>query len=138
LASFSEISETLTDQTSGYSAWGSVLVLVAIAALALLPRTRSAWLAVPAVWPSTQFHYGSLGLPGASPLAAAALAIPAPVGGALLAVLITLVETRVLRPGHEPVASDGAGLPGADVGVAVTPPAEPGHDRDEQERHAAE
>lgn len=59
-----QIAQTLARQAIGISAWGNPILMigVAIALTRLGPRLAS-WLAVPAVWPSTQLHYSTLALP---------------------------------------------------------------------------
>jgi hypothetical protein len=52
------------------------VTVVALLILALRDRRAAGWLAVPAVWPSSQFHYSSMALPVMSPLMAVLLAIP--------------------------------------------------------------
>ena len=64
----------------------------AVIALAVIGRERAAWLAVPVLWPSTQWYYASIAIPavvrpGAPFVAAAILAIPL-VQGPLLAVVV--------------------------------------------------
>lgn len=77
-----EISDRLAVQSiGGMSATATpILIPIAVATLLLLGRRRAAWLAVPALWPSTQWYYGVIALPAlaAAPLAAAALAVPIP------------------------------------------------------------
>jgi hypothetical protein len=69
----------------GYSAWAvatpapTLLVVVAVAlALVVLGRRRSAWLAVPALWPYTQMHYSVLALPAITPVLAIAMSFRSP------------------------------------------------------------
>lgn len=83
----------------GMSAW-AIPALVPIAALGLLalPRERSRWLAVPVLWPSTQWYYASLALPGCTPLAAAVLAIQVP-GLFAIVPLVALAELHWRRVG---------------------------------------
>jgi hypothetical protein len=80
------------------------LVLVALAPLAavamwVVGRERAAWLAVPALWPSQQYYYGSLAMGARSGLAAAIVAFPINGSGlwALLA-LAALEWHRGARP----------------------------------------
>lgn len=79
---FGAISNRLVSEAGGgYSAWGQdpVLLIGTIGAVTIvaLRSTRTAgWLAVPAVWPASEFHYGVLALPVITPAAAAALAFP--------------------------------------------------------------
>jgi hypothetical protein len=64
LNSLPEINERLAEQASGgLSAWGSWVAIPTVAALWVLRRHLAAWLAVPALWPSTQLHYNVLALP---------------------------------------------------------------------------
>lgn len=80
---FAEISNRLAiESLHGLSAFYFpallALTVAALLVLALVVRDRRAagWLAVPAVWPSSQFHYSTMALPVMSPLLAALLAIP--------------------------------------------------------------
>jgi hypothetical protein len=80
------------------------LTLAALAVLALRDRRAAGWLAVPAVWPASQFHYSTMALPVMSPLLAALLAIPyttpiAPWLPRLVPVVILLeVARRFVQP----------------------------------------
>jgi hypothetical protein len=81
LAQYPRISASLADQ-----AWGGVtnmyttpLVLAGAAiGLVLIGRRQAAWLAVPVLWPATQFHYSVLALPALSPFLAAFAAVNQP------------------------------------------------------------
>ena len=53
-----------------------VVTIVALSLLALRDRRAAGWLAVPAIWPSSQLHYSTMALPVMSPLLAFFLAIP--------------------------------------------------------------
>lgn len=68
------------ESTQGWSAfYFPMLLVIAVAALLLLAlrdRRAAGWLAVPAIWPSSQFHYSTMALPVMSPLLAVLLAIP--------------------------------------------------------------
>jgi hypothetical protein len=69
------------DAIGGFSAtWlGAVLVVPALAALGALwfvDRDSAAWLAVPALWPASQYLYASFTMPIRSAALAAALSIP--------------------------------------------------------------
>ena len=60
-----------------------VAAAVAVAGLIAIGRDRAAWLAVPVLWPSTQWYYASIAIPGlvgsgAGLLGAAVLAAPIP------------------------------------------------------------
>jgi hypothetical protein len=116
------------DRTSGggLSAWSfdlpllAVIVLVTVTALLVLARRdrdRAAWLAMPALWPWTQWYYSSLAIPGLSdregpngPLAsiettvaaagaAAILAVPLE-GGPVIALVILAVAPPLLHRLH--------------------------------------
>jgi hypothetical protein len=52
------------------------VTVVALLILALRDRRAAGWLAVPAVWPSSQFHYSTMALPVMSPLMAVLLSLP--------------------------------------------------------------
>ena len=55
-----------------------MLVPTAIAIVLLWRRDRKAagWLAVPALWPSSEFHYATLAQPVMTPILAVLLAVP--------------------------------------------------------------
>lgn len=66
------------------------LVPIGLLALAVMGRRRAAWLAVPLLWPSSQWYYSVLGVPGLTYLGAAVFAVPvqgAPVIGGVLVAL---------------------------------------------------
>jgi hypothetical protein len=75
--------------------------VLAIGGLAVVGRERAAWLAVPVLWPSTQWYYASIAIPGLarpelSIIPAAILA--APVAQApLLAVMVMAAQTLLAR-----------------------------------------
>jgi hypothetical protein len=95
------VAERFTVQARGGMSATSIPVLIPVAVLALLllGRSRAAWLAVPAAWPSTQWYYGVLALPAlpASPFVAAAMAVPIP--GIIVAGLAAQVGWERLGPG---------------------------------------
>ena len=69
------------DAIGGFSAtWlGPILVvpaIVALGALWLVDREAAAWLAVPALWPASQYLYASFAMPIRSAALAAALVVP--------------------------------------------------------------
>ena len=71
------VADTLRAQSlGGFSAYGTVLLIPTIAALALLDRRTSAWLLVPAIWPYSQFHYSCIALPALGVASAFAMSIP--------------------------------------------------------------
>lgn len=77
---FGSISARLaTESSKGFSAFYFPLLLVPVAlAIALMWRRDhrvAAWLAVPALWPSSEFHYSTFALPVMSPILAVLLVI---------------------------------------------------------------
>ena len=78
---FGTISSRLAyESNQGFSAFYFPALLavtvVALGLLALRDRRTAGWLAVPALWPSSQLHYSMMALPVMSPLLAFFLAIP--------------------------------------------------------------
>jgi hypothetical protein len=76
-----------------------VAAVLAVGALVVAGRERAAWLAVPVLWPSTQWYYASIAMPAlirpvSSLVAAAILAVPLQ-QGPLLAV-VALAATEIL------------------------------------------
>jgi hypothetical protein len=55
----------LAYQAGTLSAWGTWLLIPTVIALAYLRGRGASWLAVPALWPSTQLHYSTVGTPAA-------------------------------------------------------------------------
>ncbi len=80
IAAWPSLVDTLAEQSDGGLSATSIPVLIpiAIGALILMGRRRAAWLIVPVLWPSTQWYYASLAMPGATLLSAVVLAIPLP------------------------------------------------------------
>ncbi|HEV8698078.1 MAG TPA: hypothetical protein VGQ89_10340 [Candidatus Limnocylindrales bacterium] len=80
LAHASEISASLVRQTGGGMSATVIPWSIPIAALLLVlcGRERAAWMAVPVIWPSTQFYYSTLAVPalGGMSIAAAIMAVP--------------------------------------------------------------
>jgi hypothetical protein len=95
LARFGELSRALEAQSMGGLSATAVpwLVPIAIVVLILCGRERAGWLAVPVVWPSTQWYYSTLALPALTPVAAAIMAVPIP-GIVVLAALVVAIERR--------------------------------------------
>jgi hypothetical protein len=57
------VAATLRSQSDSISAWNSLLLIPAVAALFAMRRTGGEWLIVPALWPYAQLHYAALALP---------------------------------------------------------------------------
>jgi hypothetical protein len=102
IAEWSSLTASLADQSDGgMSATATpILIPVAVVALLLMGRKRAAWWIVPVLWPSTQWYYASLVMPGATLLSAVVVAIPVPWSATLAAVLVA-VEVVVRRRGFE-------------------------------------
>jgi hypothetical protein len=118
VASFGTASARLMLEASGgYSAWSTPVLLPiaagAVAVLLWLDRPRGGWLAVPALWPASQFHYSTFYLPVADWWLAALFALPtqwaAPVG----VILLTAVTLARRRKGRGPLPSIAAQPAGA-------------------------
>jgi hypothetical protein len=98
LERFGELSSALATQSdAGLSATAMpVLIPVAILTLLFAGREKAAWLAVPVLWPSTQWYYSSLAVPAITtiPLAAALLAMPVP-GATVAAAAVVAWQMRI-------------------------------------------
>jgi hypothetical protein len=94
-AQFGELSAALNEQSDGGLSATAIpwLLPVALLALVFTGRERAAWLAVPAIWPTTQWYYSTLAVPAATPIAGAILAIPLP-GAAVVATIAVAVHRR--------------------------------------------
>lgn len=98
---FGAISSRLANEsTNGGSAFYFPAMLAATVAavllLAIRDRRAAGWLAVPAVWPSSQFHYSTMALPVMSPFLAVFLALPQPQAAPV--VIILEVVRRLVTP----------------------------------------
>lgn len=100
IAQWSSLTQTLADQSDGGMSATAIPVLipVAIVALILMGRKRAAWWIVPALWPSTQWYYASLAMPGATMLSAVIVAVPVP-WASTLAVTAVAAEVVIRRRG---------------------------------------
>ena len=80
--------------------WLVPAVALALVALAFAGRERAAWLAVPVLWPSTQWYYASIAIPAlvASPESLVAAAIlAAPIGQAPLIAVVALGAIEAVK-----------------------------------------
>ncbi|MGD0019157.1 MAG: glycosyltransferase 87 family protein [Candidatus Limnocylindrales bacterium] len=97
----------------GLSAWGNpgvfLATAVSLAVLALLDMRASAWLVVPALFPTTQYYYAMFALP-IDPFLAGAMAFPVPLMAPLATIGYTAIRVglvawrrsgRARRPGRE-------------------------------------
>lgn len=70
----------LRESFGGFSAYGHwplfAALVVALLLLAIRDRRAAGWLAVPALWPASQFHYQTMAMPTMTPLLAVLLAYP--------------------------------------------------------------
>ena len=95
IAQFADLSQALVTQSDGGLSATAIplLIPVALVALVMCGRERAGWLAVPALWPATQWYYSTLAMPALTPVAAAILAVPVP-GAAVLAALAVAISRR--------------------------------------------
>ena len=95
IAQFGDLSAALAEQSDGGLSATALpwLLPIALVALVFAGRERAAWLAVPAVWPATQWYYSTLAVPAATPLAGAILAVPIP-GAAVVATVVVAINRR--------------------------------------------
>ena len=103
---YPEISANLEEQTH-YALPTITLIAAApfaLVAMSLVGRERAAWLAVPALWPSQQYYYGSLAMGTRDRIAVAVVAVPVP-GSGLLALFV--VAFLAWRAGARPHLPDG-------------------------------
>ena len=98
-----DVLHTLSTQSGGgrsatVAPW---LIPIVIAAFFLVGRQRAAWFAVPALWPSSQYHYAVLSVPALTLPVAAVMALPlpgAPAAAVLVAALLEIREHGLGRP----------------------------------------
>jgi hypothetical protein len=96
LAEGAAISNHLATAWNG-SAWRlPLLVPPTLLALWVLRRQGGEWLAVPAVWPATQFYYVAMALPALvkRPIVAAALALPVPLMTPIVVMIMAVLQLR--------------------------------------------
>jgi hypothetical protein len=99
---FGDLSQVLATQSDGGLSAMAIpwLIPVAVVALVFCGRERAAWLAVPVLWPSTQWYYSTLAMPALTSIAAALMAIPVPGFAVVAAAVAVAVE-------HRRASSDG-------------------------------
>jgi hypothetical protein len=95
LEQFTDLSGVLVTQSDGGLSVAAVpwLLPVAVVALVFCGRERAGWLAVPVLWPATQWYYSTLALPALTPVAAAIMAIPIP-GAVVIAAAAVAIQRR--------------------------------------------
>ena len=115
LAALPEIADRFRVQSSGgmsATSWWP-LIPVAASALVLAGRDRAAWLAVPALWPWTQWYYATIAIPAFAKrtppavIAAALLAVPIP-GFPVLAAVAVAAGRVVTEGRHGTVGDQGS------------------------------
>ena len=96
LAESGVITQRLADQTRFALPTPFLIAATPIALIAMwvVGRERAAWLAVPALWPSQQYYYGSLAMGTRSGLAAALVALPVPGSGLIALLVLAAIEWR--------------------------------------------
>lgn len=116
-------SESLQGLSAFYFPALLAVTVLALVILALSDRRAAGWLAVPAVWPSSQFHYSTMALPVMSPLLAVFLAVPMlrqPPVVIVLEVARRLVAPwvarRLMPPGRSPEPMPPPATPGGRPG----------------------
>jgi len=94
LARLPELAGVLDAQSGGGKGALSVplLIVPTVAALIAIGRRDGAWLAVPALWPASQLHYGILAIPVGSPILAAFAVSPIPAPLALGVIALALIR----------------------------------------------
>jgi hypothetical protein len=118
---FGAIADHLTQTSATTSVWGQpVLMVVAAVALLALGIRRAGWLAVPVLWPSTQFHYAAIAVPGLSPFLAIAWCYPSPVVWVAAVVAAAAHRWFVERPSAHRLLAEAEASRGSDPPV---PPA---------------
>lgn len=90
-----EVRATLDQQSEGYSAWGTWLMVPVVVALWSLRGAGASWLVVPGLWPDTQIHYSAMSLPAIHrfPLAAAIIGLASPFS-APIAIIVMAIQAR--------------------------------------------
>jgi hypothetical protein len=103
----------LAEQAGSLSAWGTWLLVPTVIALAYLRGRGASWLVVPALWPSTQLHYSTIGTPAAkrAPLIAFlfCFTIPflPPIAVILEAIRVAILDWWGRRRRDQPAAETG-------------------------------
>jgi hypothetical protein len=103
------VSVHLATAWNGSAARYPILIPAVLLALWVLRRQGANWLAVPVLWPATQFYYVSLALPALvrRPLLAAAFALPAPLLAPIAVLALAVIE--LLRQRRAPIRREAPG-----------------------------
>lgn len=112
LTALPEIADRFRVQSSGgmsATAWWP-LIPVAAAALVLAGRDRAAWLAVPVLWPWTQWYYATIAIPAFAirtpPVALAAALLAVPIPGFPVLAAVAVAAGRVVTEGRHGTVGD--------------------------------
>lgn len=92
--------------------WLFLPTILAVAVIARLDLLTASWLAIPALWPSSQFHYGVMALPVIRLWPAALLAVPIygmPAVAIILYGWLLVRDHRLRSEQHRREVVDGAG-----------------------------
>ncbi len=81
-----------------------VLMAIGVVALLSLGLRRAGWLAVPILWPYTQFHYATISVPGLTPYLALCWCFPTPEVWLASTCVFALYQRLVARPAAPAVA----------------------------------
>jgi hypothetical protein len=104
------LSQLRLQSNGGLSVWAAplpwllILAVIAVGALLVIGRERAAWWAVPVLWPSTQWYYASIAIPGMTGsgpwlLGAAILAVPLEFGP-IVALLVCAAGVLITNRGR--------------------------------------
>lgn len=108
----------LSESGGGWSAWAYPALLiptgVAVLMIARYDVAKALWLAVPSLWPGTEYHWAIFALP-ASPIASLAMAIPIP--GLPAVVVIAMAVAHGSGALHGRLGSQWRSLIGNAVGT---------------------
>jgi hypothetical protein len=116
LAQLPQITTHLINTSATTSVFGQpVLMAIAVITLLSLGLRRAGWLAVPLLWPYTQFHYAAISVPGLTPYLALAWCFPTPE--------MWLASTCVFAVHHWIIRRRGAPVVDAPRGPAMMPTA---------------
>jgi hypothetical protein len=109
LAQLPVITSHLVEVSATTSVFGQpVLMAIAVVALLGVGLRRAGWLAVPLLWPYTQFHYATIAVPGLAPFLALAWCFPTPEVWLASTCLFALYLRSTSRAGAPAAAGRGS------------------------------
>ena len=116
LAQLPVITTHLINTSATTSVFGQpALMVIAGIALLSLGLRRAGWLAVPILWPYTQFHYAAISVPGLTPYLALAWCFPTPEVWLASTCVFAVYQWVVHVRGRRRIGSDVASPPSIDV-----------------------